>query len=119
MKRQRGVSLSGLLMVIAILVPVVLLGLKVTPSVIEYFQILKAVKSVGQDAGLKGGSVNDIRVAYVRHMQVSNFTKVEPTDLEITKGDTGELVIKFAYQDKVPLFANVSIAIDYEGSSLK
>jgi hypothetical protein len=52
-------------------------------------------------------------------MQVSNFTKVEPVDLEITKEDGGEVVVRFAYLDKIPLFANVSLAIDYEGSSAK
>jgi len=119
MKRQRGVSLSGLLMAIALLVPTALLGMKVIPSWMEYSQILKAAKSAAQDANAKGGSVNDIRVAYTRQMQVGNFTKVEPTDLEITKEDGGVIVVKFSYLDKIPLFANVSLAIDYEGSSAK
>lgn len=119
MNRQSGVSLSGLMMGIALLVPIALLGMKVIPSVMEYYSILKAVKSAAQDAGAKGGSVMDIRVAYTRQMQVGNFTKVEPADLEITKEDSGQVVVMFAYQDKIPLFANVSIAIDYEGSSLQ
>lgn len=119
MKRQRGVSLSGLMVAVVILIVVALLGMKVAPSAIEYFQILKAVKSVAQDNSLKDVSLNDIRVAYVRHMQVGDFKKVEPTDLEITKDESGNLVISFAYSDKIPLFANVSLLIDYEGSSLK
>lgn len=119
MKRQRGVSLSGLLMGIAILIPLALLGLKVIPSVMEYQQILKAVKSAAQSGGAAGGTPNDYKVAYTRQMQVGNFTKVEPTDLEITKEDGGRVVIKFSYLDKIPLFANVSLAIDYEGSSDK
>lgn len=119
MNRQRGVSLSGLMMAIALLIPAALLGMKVIPSVIEYYQILKAVKAVGGDAGAKAASIEEIKVAYVRRMQVENFTKVEPTDLEISKDDGGQVVIGFAYVDKIPLFANVSLTIDYEGSSAK
>jgi hypothetical protein len=52
-------------------------------------------------------------------MQVDDFTKVEPADLEITKDDSGGLLVSFAYVDKIPLFANVSLSIDYEGSSAK
>lgn len=119
MKRQRGVSLSGLLIGLFIIMVVALLGMKVAPSTIEYYKILKAVKAVGQDSSVKAGSVMDVRVAYTRRMQVDDFTKVEPADLEITKDDSGELLISFAYVDKIPLFANVSLTIDYEGSSAK
>jgi hypothetical protein len=119
MNRQRGVSLSGLLIGLVIVIAVALLGMKVAPSAIEYFKILKAVKAVAQDAATKSGSINDIRVAYTRHVQVGDMTKVAPTDLEITKDDAGQVVISFAYEDKIPLFANVSLAIDYEGSSAK
>ena len=39
-------------------------------------------------------------------------------DLEITK-DGIELVISFSYQKKIPLFSNVSLVFDFEGSSAK
>jgi|WetSurSiteA1Bulk_404760.scaffolds.fasta_scaffold53011_2 hypothetical protein len=119
MKRQRGVSLSGLMMAIALIVPAALLGMKVIPSVIEYYQVLKAVKAVAQDSGVKAGTIMDVRVAYTKRLQIGDFTKVLPDDLEITKDEGGGLLIAFSYQDKIPLFANVSLAIDYEGSSAK
>lgn len=119
MKRQRGVSLSGLMVGVVILIVIALLGMKVAPSVLEYFQIIKAIKAVTQDISLKDRTLTEVRVAYSRQMQVGNFSKVEPTDLEITKDESGSLVISFAYSDKIPLFANVSLLIDYEGSSAK
>jgi hypothetical protein len=118
MKRQRGVSLSGLLMGIAIIIPAALLGMKVTPSMIEYYQILKAVKAVGKDSSLQSAGVADVRKAFDKHAEIDNLKKVGSQDIEVTK-EGGQLVVAFAYQDKIPLFANVSLVIDYEGSSLK
>jgi Tfp pilus assembly protein FimT len=118
MKRQRGVSLSGLMMGIALLIPVALLGMKVTPSVIEYYKILKAVKSVGNDSSLQGAGVAAVRKAFEKHAEIDNFKTITAQDIEVTK-DGGQLVVFFAYQDKIPLFANVSLVMDYEGSSQK
>jgi len=118
MKRQRGVSLSGLMMGIALLIPVALLGMKVTPSVIEYYKILKAVKSVGKDSALQSASVAAVRKAFEKHAEIDNFKTITAQDIEVTK-EGGQLVVAFAYQDKIPLFANVSLVMDYEGSSLK
>lgn len=118
MNRQRGISLSGLMMGIALLIPIALLGMKVTPSVIEYYQIVKAMKAVAHDSSLKSASVGEVRKAFGKHQEIDNFKKIGPQDIEVTK-ESGDLVVAFAYQDKIPLFANVSLLIDYEGSSLK
>jgi hypothetical protein len=118
MNRQRGVSLSGLMVAATVLILVALLGMKVTPSVIEYYQILKAAKSVAQDSALKSASVGEVRKAFGKYQEIDNFKKIGPPDIEVTK-EGGDLVVAFAYQDKIPLFGNVSLQIDYEGSSLK
>ncbi len=92
--------------------------MKVAPSVIEYYQILKATKAVSQDSALKSASVGEVRKSFGKYQEIDNFKKIGPQDIEVTK-EGGDLVVAFAYQDKIPLFANVSILIDYEGSSLK
>lgn len=116
MNKQRGVSLSGLMVGVVILVLVGLVFMKVFPSVTEYLQIKKAIKSVAQDGSLKSASVGDVRKAYTKYQEIDNIKKVGPADLEVTK-EGGDLLISFAYQDKLPLFANVSLLIDYEASS--
>ena len=46
MKKQRGVALSGLLFWGFVVAMVAVLGLKVAPTAIEYYKILKDAKSV-------------------------------------------------------------------------
>lgn len=118
MNKQRGVTLSGLLVGVVIVIAVALLGMKVAPSVMEYYKIVSAIKSVAQDSSLKSATVGEIRKAFGKHQEIGYFTKIGPADIEVTK-EGGELVVAFAYQDKIPLFANVSLVIDYEASSLK
>lgn len=114
-RRQTGVSLSGLLVAAFILAVASLLGMKVAPEVIEYFQIVKAVKAVAGDPAAKN-SVADVRKAFDRHATIDNIGSIKAQDLDITK-EGGDVVISFAYEKRVPLFGNVSLLLDFEGSS--
>ena len=113
-KKQSGVSLSGLLMTSVILAIVALFGMKVIPSVIEYFQIVKTVKSISADT--KNQSVADVRRAYDRYAAIDNISSVRAQDLEVTK-EGNDLVISFAYERRIPLFSNASLLLDFSGSN--
>lgn len=114
-KKQSGVTLSGLLIAAVILALAALLGMKVAPEVMEYYTIKKAVKTVANDPGAKK-SVNDARKIYERHVTIDNITAITSQDLDITK-EGNDLVISFAYEKRIPLFANASLLLDFEGSS--
>lgn len=116
MKRnQAGVSLSGLLVAAFILAVVSLLGMKVLPEVIEYFQIVKTVKTISNDPNAKS-SVAEVRKAFDRYAQIDNINSIVGQDLDITK-EGGDVVVSFAYEKRVPLFRNVSLLLYFEGSS--
>lgn len=114
MNRQRGVALSGLLFWGFIIVVLALLAMKLTPGVIEYYKIKKSVKSVA--AAAAGQTVPEIRNAFGRYADIEDIKDIEPTDLDISK-EGNEIVIAFAYEKRIPLFANVSLLIDFQGSS--
>lgn len=116
-KKQAGVSLSGLLTWAVVIAMVALLGMKVTPAVIEYFQIVAAVKAVSNDPGAMS-SVAEARKAFDRRANIDDFKAITAQDLDITK-DGGDLVVSFAYEKRVPLVANVSLLLYFEGSSQK
>ena len=113
--RQLGVSLSGLLVSSVILALLALGGMKLAPEYIEYFQIRKVLKVISNDQGAKS-SVADIRKAFDRQASVDNINAVNAQDLEITK-EGGQIVIAFSYERRIPLFANISLLIEFEGSS--
>ncbi|MCK9389401.1 MAG: DUF4845 domain-containing protein [Sulfuritalea sp.] len=118
MKLQRGLSLNALMMGGAVLALLALLAMKALPPWIEYGNAVKAIKGTAGDSSLKSASVAQVRAAFGRRADMDDVKSVAPADLDITK-EGGELVISFAYTSKVPLFANVSLVFDFEGSSAK
>lgn len=118
MRHQRGVSLSGLLMVSVVIGIVALLGLKVTPDIIEYFKIREAIDRIAGDNSLRNASVGDVRKAFDRYANIDQIDVIQGTDLDITK-DGNQLVVSFAYVRQIPLFSKVSLLIEFEGTSAK
>ena len=114
MKSQRGLTLSGLLIWGIIISVVAILGIRVAPEVIDYYKIKRIVKTTALNAG--GKTVPEIRTIYSRYAEVDHIKTVTPSDLDITK-EGNEVVISFAYETRIPLAANVSLLIDFEGTS--
>lgn len=114
MKHQRGVALSGLIFWGVVLALIAVLGMKVAPTVIEYYKILKdakgAVAKVGPDS-----TVGEVRAAFDRFAEI-DMLDFPSKNLDVSK-DNGRIVISFAYEKRIPLFWNVSLLIDYKGST--
>ncbi len=116
--RQHGVSMTGLLMSVALLGIVAFFVMKLFPDVTDYLAVVKDVKATAQDPASREMSISEIRVAYSKRAEIDNIKGIEPADLEITK-ENGEVVIAYAYSRKIPLFANASLVLDFEGSTAK
>jgi len=110
--RQRGMSLIGLIFIGLIVVFLLILGSKVVPAVVEYIAIERAVQKIKNEAS----TVRDIQTAFERHRTIDDITSITAADLDITKeGD--KIVISYAYQKKIPVLDNVSIVIDFAGTT--
>lgn len=115
---QRGLSFWGLLFVVMVVGGAVMLGIRISPSAIEYQSVLKAVKKSATE-----GSPQAIRAAFDRSASVDYISSIDGKDLEITKitdarsgGDQGYRV-SFAYQKEISLFGPASLLLRYTGSS--
>jgi hypothetical protein len=111
-RRQRGLSLIGLFLVGIIVVGLIALGFKVVPAVVEYIAIERAVQKIKNE----GSTVRELQAAFDRHATIDDITSIRSTDLDITKeGD--RIVISYAYAKKVPITDNVSLVIDFSGTT--
>jgi len=113
--KQSGVSFLVIFLIGVVLALGAVGGMKVLPAYMDFQTAKKAIVATALSDG-RAGSVADIRKAYERRAIIDNITVVTPGDLEISK-DGGEIVISFAYAQKVPLFANVSLLIDFAAST--
>lgn len=116
MKRQRGMGFAGVLAILVGIIFLAIIGMKMVPAYLEYFAIKQAVAAITSGGQLRNATVADVRKAFELRQAIDDFTSVGPKDLEITK-DGNEVVISFAYEKRIPLFYNISILIDFAGSS--
>lgn len=112
--RQRGVTLFGL-MFWAILIGIVsLIGLKVLPTLNEYFTIKRAVEKIATSGAT---TVPEIRTAFDKQKDIEySIVSISGKDLEITKVNE-KVVIGFAYNKEIELMAPVYLLLKYEGRS--
>lgn len=112
-RRQSGLSLIGLLFFGAIAVLIVVLGMRVLPTVLEYTSIKRAIYNVAS-SGVTG--TLEIQKAFDRQAAIDDIVSIGGKDLLIEK-DGQRVVITFRYEKRIPLFGPATLLLDYEGSS--
>lgn len=115
MRGQRGLSLTGLLLICAGLVVVALLGFKLFPSYGEYLSVRKALQEIARNPESRNNP-REVQAAFSRRAAIDNIKAVTANDLEIGKqGD--QVVIAASWSVKVPLLYNISACLDFEAKS--
>jgi hypothetical protein len=110
--KQRGVSLVGLIFILAILGMIGVLAMKVVPTITEFMAVKKAISI----AKTSGNSMPEVRLSFDKQADVAYITSVTGKDLDIRKtGDGFEVAV--SYEKKIPLFGPASLEIDYDAST--
>ena len=112
--RQQGLTLVGLIFVLAIIALIAVVGIKVVPTAIEYSAIRKSIVS----AKAAGTTAAEIRAAFDRQANTGYIDAIGGKDLEIAKVD-GEMEVSFSYQKKIPLFGPASLLLEYAGTTAR
>ena len=111
---QRGVSLTGLIFVLAVIGFIAVFAMKVFPTYLEY----KASKDAIKAAKASNGSDLEMRQGFDKNADINRIEAITGKDLIISK-DSGETELSFAYQKKIPIVANVSLLIDYAATTAR
>jgi hypothetical protein len=112
MRNERGLSLTGLLLVSVVLIALALLGFKLFPAYAEYLTVKKALSEIVHNPEYRS-STREIQAAFERRVTIDNIKAVGSKDLEITKqGDS--VSVSASWSVKVPLLYNLSACMDFE-----
>ena len=114
-KEGRGVTVTGLIIVLFITVLVFIFGMKLIPAYIEYATAKKAIDAIARDR-TAASTPQEARRLFDSRAVIDNITVLKGSDLEITKDGSG-LVIGFSYRKEVPLVSNVGLYIDFAANS--
>lgn len=110
--RQRGMSLTGLVVVLALAGLAGVLAMKILPTYSEY----RAVSAAIAKAKAAGGTPQEIRAAFDRSAEVNYISSISGRDLTIERVD-GETEVSFAYDKKIHLAGPASVLLEYSGST--
>ena len=116
--RQRGMGLLALIFWALVSVFVFMVALKILPVYKENMAIKKILSAMVSDSILQNGEKWEIRKSFNKRAEKDNISSVNGGDLEIDKED-GKIVLGITYSVKAPLFANISLYIDFNESSGK
>ncbi|WP_255251794.1 DUF4845 domain-containing protein [Nitrosomonas ureae] len=114
--KQKGIGLVSLLMWSVVLVLIVITSLRIAPAYIEYSAIKKNLSAIAKDTSLQNTNLNQIRLAFSRRAQIDDIKSISGQDIKISR-ENGRAILSVGYTEKIPLFSNVSLSIDFEAVS--
>jgi len=119
MKKQRGMTFLGFVIIAAIAICIVLAGVKVLPDYVEYMGVKKIIQKIGNEPELDQMSKKDIIKEFDKGAAAGYVSVVKGADLQITKDENGKQVVSVEYQVVKPLAFNLSALMDFEASTAK
>lgn len=115
-QKQRGISLSGLLVWAVIIILVSISGLKVAPAYIEFSSIKRNLASIVKGIDTQTTSPSQIKILFDKRAQIDNIKSINGQDIKINK-ENGRIVLSANYVVQIPLVSNISLQIDFQASS--
>jgi len=116
--KQKGMGLLVLIIWALISIFIFMLVANLLPVYRENMAIKSTIAAMASDPVLQNSAKGEIRKSFNKRAQIDDISAVNGHDLEIdTEG--GQMVLGVAYSVKTPLFANISVCIDFNESSGK
>lgn len=116
LQKQRGISLSGLLLWAAVLVVLSISALRIAPAYLEFFSIKKNLAAIVKESDTQNIDMNQVRLLFGKRAAIDNIKSVGAQDIKVKK-EGGQLILSASYQLKIPLVSNISLTIDFEAVS--
>ena len=109
MKRtQRGMTLIGFIMVLAVVGVLIYMGMKLVPMYSEYYSLKQALSSLAREPGITDNDPAKIKDLLFRRLDISYASSIKPEHVKIVRKDAGYLMT-VAYEVRKPLIANVDV----------
>ncbi len=113
-KRQRGVTLIGLLFWSILVGLIALMFIRVVPALNEYRTLLGMATRLANEGG---STPPEIRAAFDRFKAIEyGIESITARDLDISK-ENDKIVVAFAYDKQIPLAGPVFLLIKFKGQS--
>jgi hypothetical protein len=116
MRKQRGVTMIGWIVLLVPMAIVIYAGIRVGPEYYEYYKLYTAVRDTAKQLETEDGLTPlKIRGALQRRFDTGYIDDVRATDLDVTRNTDGSSWdILLDYDSTVPLFGNLLLTMDFD-----
>lgn len=114
--RQRGMTFLGIIVLVVVVGAWIYSGIRLVPKYLEYMKVAATLEKVRDEYDSNPGTTDFmLRKAVERHFDIEMVEVITSNDIEIRR-DGGTFHMRAAYEDTVPLVANVSFLVQFDKS---
>ncbi|HTN32030.1 MAG TPA: DUF4845 domain-containing protein [Pseudomonas sp.] len=111
---QKGLSLLGWLMVLAVVAFFASTALKVVPHYLDYLSMEKVIASVATDQAAQIHSVGDFYTHVGKGMQVNNIRDLDLRQALTVKVENQYFHARLQYEKREPLIRNLDLVVRFD-----
>ncbi len=111
--RQQGITLIGLLMILALVGFIGYAGIRLAPVYLNYLKIVRTLEQVAVEFKGETSDAARLRVALDRHWTIEDVSEIAVKDIEIKKDGDG-ISMHVGYDHSVPYIGNVSLTATFD-----
>ena len=116
--KQRGITLTSFLIVLAVVGFFLFIGMKLFPMYQEFWSVKKALKSVAADSSVSNDPIS-IRRSLEKYFDVGYVDSVKPADIKVDRAPSGGALITIDYEVRKPLLYNLDIVGKFKAEEEK
>ena len=111
-QQQRGATLIGMIVIIAILGFGLYAAIRLTPMYIEYMAVARALEQTAKEHDATT-TVGELRKSLDRRWAIEDIKSIDFKEIEIKRAGGG-YAMRAWYRAEAPFVANVSLVVDFD-----
>jgi hypothetical protein len=113
---QRGATLIGMVVILAILGLGLYAAIRLTPLYFEYMAVSRALTQTAKEESDGPTSPVQLRNALDRRWTIEDIKSIQPKEIDIRRIGGG-YTMRAWYRAEAPFIANVSLVVDFDTSA--
>ncbi len=113
LRRERGMTTLGLIILVAFVGMFAFAGLRLTPVYLNYMKVLGVINGVYDEFDGTNPSRTAIRSSIARRFDVESVNQIEARHVTVTSVDSG-FEVRAQYSHVAPFIANVSFMVEFD-----
>jgi hypothetical protein len=111
--RQRGATVIGMAIILAILGFALYAAIRLTPVYLEHMAVARALKQTAKEESDGPTSPVQLRNALDRRWTIEDIKTIQPKEIDIRKAGSG-YTMRAWYRAEAPFVGNISLVVDFD-----